>query len=862
MATVPGTNQKPEQTSLLGKVFSRVAHWLAQELISARQRPIRSMLILSGVGVLIIAAPVTFYVLYPRVDAPETILVQGLHALDQRNYAEARRKAMQLRNKKLAWNQLGGPVFLFGASIAQEARKEKDERERKKLFQLAARYLRDAEDRGFPPGRQGEGTFLLGRCFSEIGEFSKAIPYLKNSIQLRKSNRPETYRRLTEAFQRQTHPDLAAAQKYLRLYLAEPSLTAEEKEFGELERVQILIGLNQADLARAGLEQIDNSSPAYGKSLVLHGELELGVGKQIQGEGQDGTSHFRQALKYLEQAPAYEANNEQLMRQAQLLIGLCYMELGDLSAAQAQFLRTRQLDFETDEGIAATLYEAEVARKLGQDAAAVDLYELVLREAGSADSYQNRWVPIDQFQHQIETAYTEYRASRNYDAAIRLANAFYPMFHRAYSVRLRAEAQEEWGKQLALQAAEQSPYEAEALQSQSRFHFRKAGSLYDQLAELRKATRNYRNDLWTSSENYFRGHDFKNVIYVLEKYLEDRPRDRLPSALLQMGESQLALGDVEGALRSFKDCVTLYPRHPASYRARLMAATANMELEEALEAEQLLVANLNNEALTPKSLEWRDSLFALGEVLYKQAVQEMVKGKSFNSGVAQDEVTDEQPLDLGSEETSEDAVAIAQMHPLEKSHKLFGQAALKLSEAVERYPSAPQVTDARYMLAQSYRHQARWPEHRRKTVHIESTRARLNREIESLLTAAIEQYQSLRDALNQKQEKGYLGDVEQAVLRNCYFAIADALFELGEYEEAIAAYTTTTARYHGDPSTLEAFVQIARCFRELNRPTEAKGTLAQAKVVLSRIPEEADFSATTRNDRQGWIQLLDFLSEL
>ena len=43
---------------------------------------------------------------------------------------------------------------------------------------------------------------------------------------------------------------------------------------------------------------------------------------------------------------------------------------------------------------------------------------------------------------------------------------------------------------------------------------------------------------------------------------------------------------------------------------------------------------------------------------------------------------------------------------------------------------------------------------------------------------------------------------------------------------------------------------------------DARGTLDQARVVLSRIRPDADFLKTTRLARQDWVQLIDWLHTL
>ena len=55
-----------------------------------------------------------------------------------------------------------------------------------------------------------------------------------------------------------------------------------------------------------------------------------------------------------------------------------------------------------------------------------------------------------------------------------------------------------------------------------------------------------------------------------------------------------------------------------------------------------------------------------------------------------------------------------------------------------------------------------------------------------------------------RREQSQLNPLEQAILRNCYFARGAAFYELGRLEEAIEAYSAATNRYHNEPEVLDA----------------------------------------------------------
>ena len=199
---------------------------------------------------------------------------------------------------------------------------------------------------------------------------------------------------------------------------------------------------------------------------------------------------------------------------------------------------------------------------------------------------------------------------------------------------------------------------------------------------------------------------------------------------------------------------------------------------------------------------------------------------------------------------------------LEKSHTAYQEAIKVLSEAVARYETVPEALPARYHLAESYRQAAKYPRKKLDTVTIETTRATLHRQVQSELQAALTEYNQLIAALNDEQDATAPNVLTQNILRNAYFGRADTLFDLERFDEAIAAYSAATNRYQHEPEALEAYVRIASCYRRLNKASEARGTLQQAKVVLSRLRPDANFSQTTPYNREEWTKLLDWLVSL
>jgi tetratricopeptide (TPR) repeat protein len=243
-----------------------------------------------------------------------------------------------------------------------------------------------------------------------------------------------------------------------------------------------------------------------------------------------------------------------------------------------------------------------------------------------------------------------------------------------------------------------------------------------------------------------------------------------------------------------------------------VGSKAWIEKGDTAKAEPLLQANLEDNNLTPRSFEWRDSLFGVGSLL-------VIVGR-------------------------------------------YQDAIPRLEEFVARYPDSPQALEAIYLAAQAYRHLGQQLQPKLVDDKIETLRIAHEKQMQQNLNAAIERYQQLQALLGHRAEQGELNKADKAILRNRRFGLAASLFDLGRYDEAARTYSNIASLYRNDPEALDAFVQLAACYRRLYQPAEMQGALAQAKAALKRMNKDADFKLTTNHSRQEWGQLLDQLAAL
>ena len=382
---------------------------------------------------------------------------------------------------------------------------------------------------------------------------------------------------------------------------------------------------------------------------------------------------------------------------------------------------------------------------------------------------------------------------------------------RTQEFELRGKTLREWGEREFRQATDDSKSSKELRRSGLK-RLREAGVAFEALAQLRFATPNYPNDLWNSADCFYLGHSYTNAARLLDVYLKTEPEKRNAEALLRLGQVSLALGRIDPCIAALQECIELYDRDNATYQARIDCARAYWCRGDPKEAERLLRVNLSGSLLEPKSPEWKDSLFALGLLLFDQGHYEEAIGT--------------------------------------------------LEEAVERYPEDRQTLQARYVIGEAYRRWAAEPLERSQPPAPPANARKSNSSCAERLTRRpCSNSSSCRARSRSRSRTCRTMPPIAAMRRNCYMLEGACLFDLGRYQEAIEAYQNVSSLYPNEPFVLETFVQIANCWQRLDRAENAHGAIRQAQLTLQQMPGDADFAATTAFSREEWRLLLNNMSQ-
>lgn len=328
----------------------------------------------------------------------------------------------------------------------------------------------------------------------------------------------------------------------------------------------------------------------------------------------------------------------------------------------------------------------------------------------------------------------------------------------------------------------------------------------------------YGESLWRGIELYDRAGDLPRVIASLEMFLAERPDDPLsPDALLRLGRCYQAAGQFDKAIAAFQRIQFRYPQSLAAGKSGVPLAQAYLAKGPDFygKAEQVLLRVVDdNPLLTPEADEFRQAVFELAMLYYR---------------------TDR-----------------------------FEESVARFEEFVERYPDDTRMGQLLFLMADSYRKSAGLLDGRLVSATA-STSEGPTLDVNEINAARVERLRKARAlydrAIAHFRDRPPVADPERMYFRLSHFYRADCLYDLGEYEQAIALYDTAAFKFQDDPSALAAYVQIVNAYCALGKVEEAKTANERAKWLLRRIPSEAFTDGSFTMPRQYWEQWLKWSGE-
>ena len=740
-------------------------------------------------------------------------LDDALKAYDEGDFDEARLVVARMtEDGTLPPDEYGGPLFVLGAVKAAEAETQWAVLLRQSQFLIAAKYLQEAKSIGFPPGREEEGHYLLGRSLIESGDNSTGLEVLEQALEESDGDHVDLHLTLAAAYRLTDPPTYDQALSHIDTALESADLAGPERTQTLLDRIDVLSKLTRFNEARATLQAIPEEQRTAEQATLASGRIDIDELRHFLAHRLDPNQKPQQLYDAINNSiekmsaisPAQQAAEE-----AMYLTGVARGLLGQTDMAIDQFERVRKLFSASPAGIAASVAEGDLYRtRKRDDAQALTAYRRSLTALDSPSAYRNEFLPLNELRQRMLAAHADFLARDEYAAASTLVEQLDTLLGKTRQIELRAATLSDWGRFL-LRQAEEGRGNTDGMKREGRRRLREAGVDYEELARRRFATPEYPDAVWQSAESYLMGQSFSSAIRMLDEYLKNEPVQRNAQALLRLGQAHLALGEIEEGIFALEEGIELHPHDAAVYQARLDCAKALRNLNQVREAEQLLLANLHG-GQTPNSPEWRESLFELGHLLYEAGRYE--------------------------------------------------EAIDRLAEAVERDIGPMRGRLANYLIAESYRHAADGPMAELEQAKTANEREVSSGKVLSDLTESLRYYERVRvDIANSES----VSPLDRAMLRNCYMFKGTVLFNLGRVERsparfkaAIDEYSNVSTLYQNEPFVLETFVQIANCQRRLQEPVKARLNIDQALQLLAQLPEDADFLAATNFTRSEWQLML------
>ncbi|MDR1053968.1 MAG: tetratricopeptide repeat protein, partial [Planctomycetaceae bacterium] len=514
---------------------------------------------------------------------------------------------------------------------------------------------------------------------------------------------------------------------------------------------------------------------------------------------------YIEAIELFREVRMNDSFEKKWLRTAELLEGKCNEEIGEITEAKTRYSQINEIFAGTDEAAAADFFYAEIERGAGRFNDVLTIYDRAFETLRQNPDYACHWLTrkdIDQKAQEILQWLMRRRDYRNGIVFLSLARG---IIGQADAARLRGEFYENWGKELYQQSQTQPELQPVGGERENGYieKFRRAGDAFSEFARRQFGEKTYSIQVWRGAENYRLGKDNKHAIELYKVYLRVNKTERQAEALLYIGEMYINLAMIDQAIENLEMALSEYPRDALVSRIRLKLSYAYNEKREFDKARQLLISNLVEGSYDPSSVVYSDSVYLLAKLSYERG-------------------------------NTDDAIVY-------------------LEDALKIHPNAPQAAEAHYFVSRSYLTRADATLAMLKdAAQIREVREQIRDSVANDRGLALEHIQTTQSLLSRRRETRELSESETIMLRNAMFGAGKIMILLEQYEKAIATFNMAATRYN-EPISLDALLQIAIAYRNLNRPNEAISALNRAEMLLQQFEESG--TIPKENDWKSKIQV-------
>lgn len=727
--------------------------------------------------------------------------------------------------------------FLLGAHSRRKAEAIQQRRVSIEHNEDAVKHLSKSRDLSFPDGHEGQGNYLLGLALFDLLRWKEAEPALEIAAERWPQGRVDAIERLVDIDLSESNQDPDVALERIRQWRVLPKSTFNEEERANIKEMQILYAQNQYEKVLSIGELIPAESP-------LRAQCELICGRCMQKLGlaltePDRTMKLQSAASKFQKVLDYPNIPVQIRRQSNLELGRVVRDLGQKTKAVSTFSILRLSSPYEAESLVSGLEEVDCLIDLGRFSDAVATLEHITKNFGELRWYENDWMSIGNMRSKVVASGQRMIDQKAYEEAARFANFLPPFCDELSRLQINSRLYDLWANQLRKQGETDGKTES---------YHRIAANAFSKLATKNLRAPEYNDLLLKAIENYRLAGDFEDSNRHLDFYLQFEPRENLPFGLLAKARNYNSMDQIDKALSTLEKLLDTNTSTSLIHDARLEAAKLYAAKDDFTSAEELIVKNLYYSDLKPESTAWRESLFELGELLFR-------KGEKLQA----------QALNAIQESPSR---SFENLSVVEQSYNELVRGIARIEEGLRRFESDPRRSRMMYTTAKAYQMAATWPELllRENRLANEDTMTKWKSQRRELLTKSRSMFRKLRQEIV-SQPSDIAGSEtsrnSENFLRNSFFGEADLLFEAGEYDEALVSYRDAANRFINEPESIEAMIQIANCQKRMGKPADSRRTLEMTKDILNRISTEKDdkFKAVTSHDREGWQRYITWMNE-
>jgi tetratricopeptide (TPR) repeat protein len=811
---LPGTNPHPK--------------WFAAKPKSRRGISRKVLLAALGGLMLLTSFSVLGFFIYtnPTPDASKQLEI-GLRLLRKGDGDSSAKIALSIPSESIKKrSDRSKQEFLLGVHQRRSAETIEQRRVAIEHNERAVKHLSKSRDLSFPDGYEGQGNYHLGMALFDLLRWEEAEPALEIAADRWPQGRADSIERLVDIDLSPVNNDTDGAIARIDEWRALPRSTTFEEDRANVKEMQTLFVRGDMLSASKILERVSADSPQRAVAELLFGRCMQQIARKSAEPTR--TESFRSSLDSFQRVLGLPNTPVKVRRQCNLELGRIMREMGNVSQAVSTFSMLRLSSPFEPESLASGLEEIDCLIELGRTADAVATLEHMTKNFGEPRWYENDWMPIAEMRKKLVASGDVMISKGAYADSARFASWLLPVCDDMDRLRLNSRLYDLWARKLRSDGELGGVVET---------HHRLAADAYSSLA--RKMMR---------APEYRLAGDYDASNRQLDMYLQFESRENQPLGLLAKARNYNSLEKFDLALATLNRILESNTSTSLLFDARLEAAKLLAAKDDFSEAEELIVQNLYYSDLKPESPIWRDSLFELGQLLYRRG--ESLQSKATNKT-------------LESSANSYEHLAA-----VEQSYNELIRSISRIEEGLRRFETDPRRPEMLYTTAKAYELASSWPALllRENRVVNEDTIATWKAQQRELLTNSRNTYRKLRQEIVSNTENTPIKSTSSTsnaenFLRNSFFGEADLLFGAGEYEEAMIAYRDAANRFINEPESIEAMVQIANCHKQLGKPQESRRALEMTKDMLQRITRDKDgkFKIVTSHDRVGWEKYIDWM---